>query len=193
MVSKIIPNYANLYVGLFEENFSSNNPFLRNLKLWKRSIDDMFLLFQGTAEELHQFHSFINANSEHLKFTLTFDILIKSGVALAQTYTGSRRTGISCSTKIASTLHLGKRALLSANKVTYAGSVVHSDYGKRHLDERFRHRVTQRIGCTMHRTVTKIWPRMIASLPNHPAPWTNECNAFSNTPYLDNTVVQPNH
>jgi hypothetical protein len=36
-------------------------------------IDDVFLLFQGTAEELHRFHSFINTSSEHLKFTLTFD------------------------------------------------------------------------------------------------------------------------
>lgn len=66
------------------------------------------------------------------------DILIKSGVALAHTYTGSRRTGISCSTKIASTLHPWKRASLSDNTVAYAGSVVHSDYEKHHLDERFR-------------------------------------------------------
>ena len=39
----------------------------------KGFIDDVFLLFQGTAEELHQFHSFINASSEHLTFTLSFD------------------------------------------------------------------------------------------------------------------------
>ncbi|KAM9490678.1 uncharacterized protein ACWYII_003222 isoform 5-T9 [Salvelinus alpinus] len=28
----------------------------------------------GTAEDLHRFHSFINTSSEHLKFTLTFDV-----------------------------------------------------------------------------------------------------------------------
>jgi hypothetical protein len=40
----------------------------------KGFIGDVFLLFQGTAEELHRFHSFINTSSEHLKFTLTFDV-----------------------------------------------------------------------------------------------------------------------
>ena len=34
---------------------------------------NVFFLFQGTAEELHRFHSFINTSSEHLNFTLTFD------------------------------------------------------------------------------------------------------------------------
>ncbi|CAB1312117.1 unnamed protein product [Coregonus sp. 'balchen'] len=75
MGRKMAPNYANLYVGLFEKNviFSPNNSFLRHIKYWKRFIDDVYLLCQGTAKELHRFHSFINTRSEHLKFTLTFD------------------------------------------------------------------------------------------------------------------------
>ncbi|CAB1351377.1 unnamed protein product [Coregonus sp. 'balchen'] len=116
MGSKMAPNYANLYLGLFEKNviFSPNNPFLRHIRLWKHLIDDAFLLFQGTAEEFHRFHSFINTSSEHLKFTLIFDAhetsflyiwLRGMGVFLARIYTGSQRTGIPCYAETASTLH----------------------------------------------------------------------------------------
>ena len=44
MGSKMAPNYANLYVGLLENQFifdSSHNPFLHHIKLWKRFIDNM--------------------------------------------------------------------------------------------------------------------------------------------------------
>ena len=83
-------------------------------------IDDIFLLFQGTAQELHTFHSFINTSREHLKFTLTFyvhetsfvDILIKrEGVALARIYTGSQRMRIPCYAEIASTIYTPEKEL----------------------------------------------------------------------------------
>ena len=76
MGSPMAPNYAGLYVGYLEKTKIFNptcNPFLSKILLWKRFIDDVFLLFKGTREELHNFFLFVNACSDHLKFTMSFD------------------------------------------------------------------------------------------------------------------------
>ena len=76
MGSNMAPNYAGLYVGYLEKTKILNpvqNPFLSNIILWKRYIDDVFLLFKGTREELNNFFIFMNSCSDHLKFTMSFD------------------------------------------------------------------------------------------------------------------------
>ena len=76
MGSKMAPNYANLYVGLLEKNCILNpeyNHFLRYIQLWKRYIDDVFVIWTGPATELIAFHSFLNNCCEHLNFTMTSD------------------------------------------------------------------------------------------------------------------------
>ena len=40
--SRFSPSYANLFLGLFEENFLTNYPL--KLLLWLRNVDDIFLL-----------------------------------------------------------------------------------------------------------------------------------------------------
>ena len=50
MGSKASPSIANLFVGLFEEDYVLNpakNMFLPHIKLWRRYIDDIFLLWTG--------------------------------------------------------------------------------------------------------------------------------------------------
>ena len=49
---KLAPTYACLGMGKFERlAFSSNQRLLEKIQLWKRYIDDIFMLFKGTKEE----------------------------------------------------------------------------------------------------------------------------------------------
>ena len=73
MGSKMAPNYANLYVGLLEASLILNpecNPFLTHIQLWRRYIDDCFLIWTGSPAELTAFHAFLNHSSQFLKFTI---------------------------------------------------------------------------------------------------------------------------
>lgn len=45
MGSSCSPNYANLFMSKFEEDFVYNNPYLNFLNCWYRYIDDIFYLF----------------------------------------------------------------------------------------------------------------------------------------------------
>lgn len=71
MGSPMAPNFANLYVGQFEEHvlFGSNHPLLSNVLVYKRYIDDILVIWGGTMEQLQEFHTLLNSLSTHLKFT----------------------------------------------------------------------------------------------------------------------------
>jgi hypothetical protein len=52
---KLAPTYACLGLGKYEQTlFSSNQPLLEKILLWKRFIDDVLMLFAGTYEECEQ-------------------------------------------------------------------------------------------------------------------------------------------
>ncbi|KAL2099357.1 hypothetical protein ACEWY4_005837 [Coilia grayii] len=73
MGSKMACNYANLFVGYLEHKiiFNENkNPFLSHIKLYKRFVDDILVLYNGTHEELQAFHNFLNESCSCLKFTM---------------------------------------------------------------------------------------------------------------------------
>lgn len=76
MGSPMAPNFANLYVGMLEEqkilNPTTNN-FFSNVLLYKRFIDDIFVLFRGSENSLKSFLEYLNSCSDHLKFTMTYD------------------------------------------------------------------------------------------------------------------------
>nr|XP_055053666.1 uncharacterized protein LOC129438772 isoform X1 [Misgurnus anguillicaudatus] len=73
MGSKMAPSFASLYCGHFEHQVIFNeqrNPFLHKISHWKRYIDDIFFIWKGSAEELSDFHNFINSNAQSLRFTI---------------------------------------------------------------------------------------------------------------------------
>ncbi|KAL7372179.1 hypothetical protein ABVT39_011623 [Epinephelus coioides] len=73
MGSSCSPNYANLFMGKFEEDFVyHNNPFLPFLKCWYRYIDDVFFIFSGTLERLECFKEQINSRMPSIKFSLEY-------------------------------------------------------------------------------------------------------------------------
>lgn len=73
MGSTMAPNYTNLYLGMFEKQVVLNsdlNPFLSNILLIWRYLDDIFLIYTGTQEELLEIHAYLNFMNEHLHFTI---------------------------------------------------------------------------------------------------------------------------
>lgn len=76
MGSPFAPSYANLFMGKFEADFvySPSNIFHHCLKCWFRYIDDVFLIFSGTVEELNQFHEFLNSRLDSIRFSLEYSM-----------------------------------------------------------------------------------------------------------------------
>ena len=71
MGSPFSPNYANLFMGKFEEDFVyKNNPYNIYIKGWCRFIDDIFFVYGGTKESLDEFLVYINSRLPSIKFTL---------------------------------------------------------------------------------------------------------------------------
>lgn len=67
MGGRYAPPYANLFMAKLED------PIIQEWKdfilLWKRFIDDIFFIFLGTEEELHQFQTYMNHIHPTIKFT----------------------------------------------------------------------------------------------------------------------------
>ena len=68
------PSYAGLFLGLWEENYiySQHNTFLDKIKWYGRYIDDLFLIFTGSEQELIDFHNYINSTNENLRLSLEY-------------------------------------------------------------------------------------------------------------------------
>ena len=59
---KLAPPYACLGMGHYEKvAFSSDQPLLDLILLWKRYIEDVFGLFRGTKEQFDSFVSWLNS------------------------------------------------------------------------------------------------------------------------------------
>ncbi|XP_069476323.1 uncharacterized protein [Ambystoma mexicanum] len=73
MGATFAPSLANLYVANFEEAiiYNPTNPWLPNLDLWARYIDDVLLIFKGTELELATFMIWLNGQNPFLKLSET--------------------------------------------------------------------------------------------------------------------------
>ncbi|KAJ1140408.1 hypothetical protein NDU88_006761 [Pleurodeles waltl] len=71
MGSTFAPSLA--YVDHFERQVvvHDDNLFLQQIKLWKRYIDDILLVWTGTREEALTFSNWLNADDPFLNFTMT--------------------------------------------------------------------------------------------------------------------------
>ena len=75
MGSICAPNYANLYVGCFEDKFIFNperNVHLPKILKWYRYIDDVFCLYNGTLDQLQEFYILLNSFNSNLQFTMEY-------------------------------------------------------------------------------------------------------------------------
>lgn len=73
MGSAFAPSYACLVMGFWEEKFIDNpiqNVFLSRIVLWKRFIDDVFMIWRGDQNDLNDFLKYLNSTTNYLSFTM---------------------------------------------------------------------------------------------------------------------------
>ncbi|KAL8581298.1 hypothetical protein ACOMHN_028324 [Nucella lapillus] len=70
MGTPMAPAVACLFMGWLEKQLLSNSPVPILIEIWKRFIDDIFILWTGSEEELLQFFEFINGYHPTIKFTM---------------------------------------------------------------------------------------------------------------------------
>ncbi|CAJ0948286.1 unnamed protein product [Ranitomeya imitator] len=73
-VSPVFAAQANLFLGAWERDIFLSNPVVHIDKVhhWIRYIDDVFFVWEGTVEQLHQFISTLNGNELNIKLTFTY-------------------------------------------------------------------------------------------------------------------------
>lgn len=67
MGTRMVPSYANLYLGALEHKILSHKPLV-----WLRYIDDIFAIWTHGKQLLENFISNINNHHSTIKFTATF-------------------------------------------------------------------------------------------------------------------------
>ena len=69
MGTPFAPNYANIFMAEIEKNILENPPQNKRPTLWKRFIDDIFMIWPHGHTAIHQFLEHINCLHETIKFT----------------------------------------------------------------------------------------------------------------------------
>ena len=67
MGTKLVPSYANLFMTRFEEKYVYTYPL--QPKLWKRFIDDIFLIWPHGMDSILEFINHLNTVHSTIKFT----------------------------------------------------------------------------------------------------------------------------
>ena len=67
MGTKLAPSFANLFMGDFEDKFVYTYP--KQPFIWKRFIDDIFLIWTYSEQELNDFIAHLNTSHDTIKFT----------------------------------------------------------------------------------------------------------------------------
>ncbi|KAM9311570.1 uncharacterized protein PAF06_009397 [Gastrophryne carolinensis] len=71
MGSNVAPSYANLYMSNYETKYVyTSTDYHSHVLLWLRYLDDIFILWQGTAEALSNFHLYLNQCLPTISFSL---------------------------------------------------------------------------------------------------------------------------
>ena len=68
MGTKMAPAYANIFMAVLEEEFLSNRPLRPTL--YVRYIDDIFMIWEHSTEDLTTFYNDFNSCSQSIKFTM---------------------------------------------------------------------------------------------------------------------------
>ena len=67
MGTKMAPPYANIFMAHIEKQITQS--YNTHILLWKRFIDDIFFIWQGTLQSLQEFITHANAHHNTIKFT----------------------------------------------------------------------------------------------------------------------------
>lgn len=69
MGTRAAPNYANLFMGWFEDKHIYQTEWNKHIRYYGRFIDDIMLIWKGTENELKEFLIYINQVHSSIKFT----------------------------------------------------------------------------------------------------------------------------
>ena len=69
MGTKMAPPYANLFLGYLETSQILNSEYKKHLKIYLRFLDDIFILWTGTENEMQNFFKHLNKIHPTIKFT----------------------------------------------------------------------------------------------------------------------------
>ena len=72
MGTKLAPAYADLFLGKLEEKHILVEDFEENILFYKRFLDDIFLIWEGSLSTLKHFFSYVNTIHPNMKFTHEF-------------------------------------------------------------------------------------------------------------------------
>ncbi|CAJ0966647.1 unnamed protein product [Ranitomeya imitator] len=72
MGANMAPTYANVVMSVLEEDFVYVSHHFGLVAAWWRYIDDIFLIWTGTEDLLHDFHQYLNTVDDTIKFTLVY-------------------------------------------------------------------------------------------------------------------------
>ena len=72
MGTRAAPNYANIFMGWFEDEYVYKSVFKQNISFYGRYIDDIFMIWNGSLVDLQKFLSYINGVHPSIKFTYEF-------------------------------------------------------------------------------------------------------------------------
>ncbi|XP_029455953.1 uncharacterized protein LOC115090676 [Rhinatrema bivittatum] len=75
MGATMAPTIANLFMTEFEQEWIHHSPFVSKIVFYKRYIDDIFILWSGTEQELHLFEKWINTCDENIQFVLNYNFV----------------------------------------------------------------------------------------------------------------------
>ncbi|KAJ1204518.1 hypothetical protein NDU88_008295 [Pleurodeles waltl] len=91
-----------------------DNPFFQQIKLWKRYIDDILLVWTGTRDEAMNFVNWLNTANPFLNFTMT--IAVTGNASLPLVALGPESSG-SGPTLALARIHAGAPARLGCRRV----------------------------------------------------------------------------
>ena len=69
MGTRVATNFANVYMGRFEENFVYKTEWSNYVIIWVRFIDDIFLIWKGDIDSITEFIGHLNNAAPSIKFT----------------------------------------------------------------------------------------------------------------------------
>ena len=72
MGSPLSPFLAEIFMNSLEESLSKS-PHFKNIIFWRRYVDDVFGIYNGTSEELIDFKTHLNSLHPNIKFTLEIE------------------------------------------------------------------------------------------------------------------------
>ena len=72
MGTPMAPTIANIFMGWMETNILNQCPWIIDLDMWRRYIDDIITLWFHGEEELHRFMAWLNQQHPSIQFTYNF-------------------------------------------------------------------------------------------------------------------------